>query len=90
LERKQFETLALKNLETSIAFLKEIDSQNDIKVIVQDKIYIKIVQDGTGDGLLAHESGKFKMKAYRQCGDTFYLNEEGVMQSLKSCYRRIQ
>jgi len=83
MEKQQFETLAKNNLEASIAFLKEIHSQNDIQIIVKDKIYIKIVEEGEEDGLLAHESGKFKMKASRQNGETFYLNEEGVMQSLE-------
>lgn len=83
LEKQHFEELAKNNLETSVAFLKEINSQNDIQAIVQDKIYIKILQEGSGDRLLAHESGKFKMKAYRPDGDIFYLNEEGVTQSLE-------
>ena len=82
LEKQQFEELAERNLQQSVAFLKEIASQSGIMPIVEEKVYTKIVQEGSGEGLLAHESGLFKLKAYRPNETPFYENNKGIMQAL--------
>lgn len=82
LEKQQFEELAERNLQQSVVFLKEIASQNEMVPIVENKVYMKILQEGIGEGLLAHEASLFKLKAYRPNETPFYENKEGIMQAL--------
>ncbi len=82
LEKQQFEELAERNLQQSVAFLREIAFQNEVVSLVENKVYMKILQEGTGAGLSAHESGLFKLKAYRPNEAPFYENNKGIMQTL--------
>lgn len=79
-KKEQFDHLCTRNLQKANAFLKEISVESE--EVIPGKVYMKILQDSQGEGLISSDCGNFKLKAYRFQEEPFYENKEGVTQSM--------